>query len=177
MNIPFVDLKAQYISIKSEIDNAIQNVLTDTAFIKGKYVEEFEKNFAKELNAKHCIGVANGTDAITISLKALGVGMGDEVITAANSFIATSEAISNSGAKVVFVDCHPDTYNIDVNKIEEKITNKTKAIIPVHLYGQPADLDFINKIAKKYSLYIIEDSAQAHFAEYKSKSEDWKRIG
>lgn len=169
MKIPFVDLKAQYLSIKPEIDQAIQGCLNETAFIKGKYVKQFEKEFAKAIAVKNCIGVANGTDALIIALKALGIGKGDEVITVANSFIATSEAITMAGAKVVFVDCHPDFYNIDVTKIEEKITDKTKAIIPVHLYGQPADMDAIMDIANKYGLSIIEDAAQAHLSEYKEK--------
>lgn len=168
MKVPFVDLKLQYQSIKPEIDKAIENVLADMAFIRGQYVEEFEANFAKALDAKYCIGVGNGTDAITIALKAVGVGDGDEVITAANSFIATSEAITNAGARVVFVDGHPDYYNIDVDKIEGKITAKTKAIIPVHLYGQPADMGPIMDIARKYELFVVEDSAQAHLAEYAS---------
>lgn len=169
MKVPFVDLKAQYLSIKSEIDSAVKNVINDAAFIGGKYVKKFEKEFADYCNTKYCVGVGNGTDAMFIALKALGIGSGDEVITASNSFIATSEAITASGAKVVFVDCHPDYYTIDVSKIEEKITNKTKAIIPVHLYGQPADMDTISKIVKKYKIYIIEDAAQAHGANYKDK--------
>ena len=177
MNIPFVDLKAQYQSIKEEIQEAINLVLDETAFIKGKYVQQFEESFMEELKAEHCIGVGNGTDAITISLQALGIGKGDEVITAANTFIATSEAITNSGAKVVFVDCDPETYNIDVSKIEEKITSRTKGIIPVHLYGQPANMDAIISIAKKYNLKVIEDSAQAHFAEYNLDGNGWTRIG
>ncbi len=164
MNVPFVDLKAQYRSIKSEVDTAIQDVLANTAFIKGKHVENFEKNFADKCNTKHCIGVGNGTDAIEIALKAMGIGAGDEVITAANSFIATSEAITTTGARVVFVDCHPDYYTIDWTKIEEKITEKTKAIIPVHLYGQPANMPEIMKIAKKHNLKVLEDSAQAHIS-------------
>lgn len=175
--IPFVDLKLQYQSIKDEINNAISNVINDTAFINGKYVKSFEENFAKAHNAKYCIGVGNGTDAITIALKALGIGEGDEVITAANSFIATSEAITSAGAKVVFVDCLPNTYNIDASLIEDKITARTKAIIPVHLYGQPADMDKIKEIADKHGLYILEDSAQAHIAEYNSKNGGWKKIG
>lgn len=169
MNVPFVDLRKQYLSIKSEIDKAIKNVILDTAFIGGKYVEQFEEEFAKYCNAKYCIGVGNGTDALIIAMKALGIGKGDEVITAANSFIATSEAITAAGAKVVFVDCHPDYYTIDVEKIEEKINSKTKAIIPVHLYGQPTNMDHILEIAKKYNLYVIEDAAQAHGAKYKGK--------
>lgn len=169
MKIPFLDLTTQYLSIKSEIDAAIQNVVNETSFIKGKYVEEFERNFSEKLNAKYCIGVGNGTDALTIALRSLGVGKNDDVITVANSFVATSEAITNSGAKVTFVDCHPKTYTIDVSKIEEKITKKTKAIIPVHLYGQAAEMDEIIEIAKKNNLFIIEDAAQAHLTEYKHK--------
>ncbi|MEA3497005.1 MAG: DegT/DnrJ/EryC1/StrS family aminotransferase [Bacteroidota bacterium] len=169
MKIKFLDLKAQYQSIKREIDKAIQNVIEDTAFVKGKYVEEFETNFAKAIGIKHCVGVGNGTDAITIALKSLGIEKNDEVITAANSFVATSEAITNAGAKVSFVDCQPDTYTIDTSKIEEKITTDTKAIIPVHLYGQPAEMDEILTIAKKHNLFVIEDCAQAHLAEYKGK--------
>jgi len=166
MNIPFVDLKAQYLSIKDEIDASIQEVLSNTAFVGGPYVKAFEEAFANYCQVKHCIGVGNGTDALFIALKVLGIGPGDEVITAANSFIATSEAITMAGARVVFVDINPDTYNIDVNLIEEKITSKTKAIIPVHLYGQPADMDPIREIAKKHGLYIVGDAAQAHGSTY-----------
>jgi dTDP-4-amino-4,6-dideoxygalactose transaminase len=166
MQIPFVDLKAQYQSIKDEIDGAIREVISENSFIGGKFVKRFENEFAKFCKSQHCIGVGNGTDALFIAMKAFGVGDGDEVITVANSFIATSEAITQTGAKVVFVDCHPETYNINVDLIEEKFTDKTKAIIPVHLYGQPADMDPIREIAKKYKLKIIEDAAQAHGAEY-----------
>jgi len=169
MKIPFVDLKAQYLSIESEIDQAIKRVILDSAFIKGKYVLRFEKEFAEYCGTGFCIGVGNGTDALVIAMKALGIGKGDEVITAANSFIATSEAITTAGANVKFVDCDPVTYNIDVSKIEEKVTEKTRAIIPVHLYGQPADMDEINRIAEKHNLYVIEDAAQAHGAEYRGK--------
>lgn len=167
MEIPFVDLKAQYNSIKNEVDQAISDVISKTAFIGGTYAKSFEGNFAKFCNVKHCVGVGNGTDALFIALKALGIGHGDEVITVANSFIATSEAITSTGARVVFVDMHPATYNIDVTKIEEKITPKTKAIIPVHLYGQPADMGLIMDIARKHNLKVIEDAAQAHGAVYK----------
>lgn len=162
--IKFLDLQSQYLSINNEIDKSIDEVIKNTAFIKGKHVEEFEKNFAEKCHAKHCIGVGNGTDAITIGLKALDIGKGDEVITVANTFIATSEAITTAGARVVFVDCHPEYYTIDWTKIEEKITDKTKAIIPVHLYGQPANMSEIMKIAKKHNLKVLEDSAQAHFS-------------
>jgi len=169
MNIPLVDLKAQYISIKAEIDVAIQNVINDTSFIKGKYVAEFEENFSNSIGAKHCIGVGNGTEAIYIALRTLGIGHNDEIVTAANTFIATSEAITQTGAKVVFVDNDPKNYNLDIDQIEDKITTKTKVIIPVHLYGHSADMDRILEIASKHNLFVIEDCAQAHLAEYKGK--------
>ena len=167
MNIPFVDLKMQYRTIKSEIDNAISDVISKTAFVGGPFGKSFEEEFSRFCNVKHCIGVGNGTDALFIALKALDIGEGDEVITAANSFIATSEAITRTGAKVVFVDINPRTYNIDVEKIEDKITPKTRAIIPVHLYGQPADMDSILELGKKHHIKIVEDAAQAHGAVYK----------
>jgi dTDP-4-amino-4,6-dideoxygalactose transaminase len=169
MNIQLVDLKAQYETIKHDIDSAIQDVVSATAFIGGKHVTKFEESFARFCGVKHCIGVGNGTDALFIALKTLGIGAGDEVITVANSFIATSEAITQTGARVVFVDIDPRTYNMDTNKIEEKITSRTKAIIPVHLYGQPADMDPILALAKKHNLKIVEDAAQAHGALYKGK--------
>jgi dTDP-4-amino-4,6-dideoxygalactose transaminase len=169
MNIPFVDLKSQYDSIKEEIDSAIATVLSQTAFVGGSHLKNFEEAFATFCGVKHCIGVANGTDALFIALKTLGIGPGDEVITVANSFIATSEAITATGARVVFVDIDPKTYNIDTSKIEEKIRPRTKAIIPVHLYGQPVDMDPILNLAKKYNLKIIEDAAQAHGAIYKGR--------
>jgi len=169
MKIPFVNLKAQYFSIKEEIDHAIFKVIQDSAFIGGKYAKAFEQNFANYIGVKHCIGVGNGTDALYIALKALGISEGDEVITAANSFIATSEAITMTGAKVIFVDSNKDTYNIDVDKIEEVITLKTKAVMPVYLYGQPCDIDKILEIAKKNNLFVLEDCAQAHGAEYKGR--------
>jgi dTDP-4-amino-4,6-dideoxygalactose transaminase len=167
LNIPFVDLKGQYESIKDEIDTAISAVISRSAFIGGHFVKSFESAFAAFCRVKHCIGVGNGTDALFIALKALGIGEGDEVITAANSFIASSEAITMAGAKVVFVDINPQTYNIDIKKIEAQITPKAKAIIPVHLYGQPADMDPIIDLAKQYDLRVIEDAAQAHGAVYK----------
>lgn len=170
MIIPLVDLKSQYLSIKEEIDGAIQNVIMDSSFIGGKYLKTFEENFAKYIGVKYCIGVGNGTDAIFIALKQAGIKEKDEVITAANSFIATSEAITMTGARVVFVDCDEVTYNIDVNKIEEVITEKTKAIVPVHIYGQPAEMDKILKIAKKHRLIVVEDAAQSHGAIYKGEN-------
>ncbi|MBI5591077.1 MAG: DegT/DnrJ/EryC1/StrS family aminotransferase [Deltaproteobacteria bacterium] len=169
MNIPLVDLKAQYQSIKSEIDAAMQDVISKTAFIGGPYLASFESGFAEFCGVGHCIGVGNGTDALFIALKTLGVGIGDEVITVANSFIATSEAITQTGAKVVFTDIDPVTYNIDVNQLENKITAKTKAIVPVHLYGQPADMEPIRVLAKMHNLYVVGDAAQAHGAMYHGK--------
>ena len=169
MGIPFVDLKKQYASIKTEIDEAIQNVINETAFIKGKYVNQFEEDYKNIYGVKHVISCANGTDAIYITLKALGIGPGDEVITVANTWISTAETISQTGAKPVFIDIDPEYYTIDVSKIEQKITKKTKAIIPVHLFGQPADLDAITKLCKQYNLFLIEDCAQAHFAEWNGK--------
>ena len=169
MKIPFVDLKAQYKTIKNEIDGAIQSVIDETAFIKGKYLEKFEKEYAEKYGVKHCIGVANGTDAIYVSLKALGIGAGDEVITVANSWISTSEVITQAGARPVFVDIDPVSFNIDATKIERAITKRTKAILPVHLYGQMADMSAIIKIAKKYNLKIIEDACQAHGASLNNK--------
>jgi dTDP-4-amino-4,6-dideoxygalactose transaminase len=164
MKIPFVDLYAQYLSIKKEVDDAINEVIKHSSFIRGPFVSKFEEEFAKEYNVKHCIGVANGTDALYITLKMLEIGSGDEVITVANSWISSSETISQTGAKPVFID-NDDFYLIDVSKIEEKITTQTKAIMAVHLYGQMADVNTLKKICEKYNLHLIEDCAQAHFAE------------
>src|SRR5216117_705264 len=138
--IPFVDLKAQYESIRPEIDAAIAEVISDTAFVSGPFVKAFEDAFAQYCEVGHCVGVANGTDALFIALRTLGVGPGDEVITVANSFVATSEAIRMAGAQVVFADIDPATYTIDVENLRQKITTRTKAIVPVHLYGQPAEM-------------------------------------
>ena len=168
--IPFVDLNAQYKAIQSEIDVAFQNVINDAAFIQGKYVQKFEKEYARHYGVKHVISCANGTDAIYISLKALGIGVGDEVITTALSWISTSETITQSGARVVFVDIDPDYYTIDTSKIEEKITERTKAIIPVHIYGHPANMSKVMAIAYKHNLKVIEDCAQAHFAIWKGQN-------
>jgi dTDP-4-amino-4,6-dideoxygalactose transaminase len=167
--IPFVDLKSQYDSIKDEIDEAIQNVLNNTCFIMGEELKKFEEEFARFCNIKYAIGVANGSDALILSLRACCIGEGDEVITVPHTFIATAEAISNVGGKVVFLDIDTKTYTIDISKIEEKINEETKAIIPVHLYGQPANMDPIMRLAKKYNLKVIEDAAQAHGAEYKGE--------
>tara|TARA_Y100000310_G_scaffold345466_1_gene465305 strand:- start:15787 stop:16890 length:1104 start_codon:yes stop_codon:yes gene_type:complete len=169
MQIPFVDLKAQYLNIKEEIDTAIQEVLDNTAFILGKNVEDLEKKFAELCNTKYCVGVNNGTSSLRIAMLALGIKPGDEIITTPFTFIATTEAISHIGAVPVFVDIDEKTYTIDPKKIEEKITEKTKAIMPVHLFGQCADMDPIIDIAKKHNIKIIEDAAQAHSALYKNK--------
>ena len=169
MSIPLVDLKSQFNSLKSEIISAINSVIERTAFVGGQFVADFEKAYAEKYDMKYCISCANGTDALYITLKALGIGPGDEVITVANSWISSSETISQTGAKPVFVDIEPDYFNIDVNKIEEKITKKTKAVIAVHLYGQPAKIDAIKIICEKHQLFLIEDCAQAHFAKYNGK--------
>ena len=169
MQIPLVDLKKQYLNIKDEIDSAIQEVLDNTAFILGKKVVDFEGKFARLCNVRYCIGVNNGTSALRLALLALGIKPNDEVITTPFTFIATAEAISNIGAKPVFADIDEKTYCIGPEKIKEKITKKTKAIIPVHLFGQSADMDPIMEIAKKHNLKVIEDAAQAHNALYKNK--------
>ena len=169
MKIPFLDLKQQYKSIKEEIDPAIQNVIDNTAFVLGKPVSDFEQEFAKAHNVNHCIGVSSGTDGNHLVLWALGIGAGDEVIVPVNTFIATAEGVTLCGAKPVFVDCSSDSYNIDTNKIEQLINSKTKAIVAVHLYGQPADMDALREIAKKHKLFLVEDAAQAHLSEYKGK--------
>lgn len=168
-NVPFVDLKVQYQSLKPEIDAAIKNVIDNTAFIGGKYVEAFEKAYAQKFGVKHCVSCANGTDAIYISLKALGIGPGDEVITVANSWISTSETITQAGAKPVFVDID-EYFHIDPAKIEKKITKRTKAVIPVHLYGQPAAIVAIKQICDAHGLPLIEDCAQSHFAAFGGRS-------
>lgn len=169
MKVPFVDLKAQYISIKNEIDSAIQDIISNTAFIGGKPVSNFESDFANIYRIKHCISVANGTDSLYIIMKMLGIGAGDEVITVANSWISSSETITQTGAKPVFVDIHPDYYSINEQLLEASITERTKAIMPVHLHGQAVNMDEIMRISNKYKLPVIEDCAQAHFSEYKGK--------
>ena len=167
MHIPFVDLKSQYLSLKHEFDEAILKVVSETAFISGKYAKAFEESFAEYLGVNYCIGVANGTDAIEIALKAIGIEPGDEVLVPANTFFATAEAVGNVGATPVFVDIDPQFYNIDAAAAEEKITPRTKAIIPVHLYGLPAEMDAIMALAGKHGLKVLEDCAQAHGATYK----------
>ncbi|MBT0663010.1 DegT/DnrJ/EryC1/StrS family aminotransferase [Geobacter pelophilus] len=169
MNIPFLDLKAQYKSIKDEVNPAIQDVLDNTAYVMGKAVADFEAAFAFEHGVKHCLGTSSGTDGNHMVLWGLGVGSGDEVIIPANTFIATAWGATLCGATPVFVDCDPISYNIDPSKVEEAITSRTKAIVAVHLYGQPADMDALQAIATKHGIHLIEDCAQAHLAEYKNK--------
>ncbi|MCF7809508.1 DegT/DnrJ/EryC1/StrS family aminotransferase [bacterium] len=167
--VPFVDLKAQYQSIKSEIDTAIQNVLNNAAFVLGPAVAEFEGKFAKYTNTKHAVAVNSGTSALHLALLAIGIKPGDEVIVPAMTFIATGSAVDYIGAKVVLADVNPKSYTLDPTKIEAAITPKTKVIMPVHLYGQSADMDPILKIAKKHNLFVVEDAAQAHGSEYKHR--------
>jgi dTDP-4-amino-4,6-dideoxygalactose transaminase len=167
MKVPFLDLKAQYESIRDEIAGAMQQVLDNTAFAGGPFVEHFEKDFATFCNCEFAVGVGSGTTALWMALSGLGIGRGDEVITVPNTFIATAEAISFSGAKPVFVDIDEQTYTIDPERIEDAITPRTKAVIPVHLYGQMADMDRIFQIARAHGLFVIEDACQAHGAEYK----------
>jgi len=166
----FVDLYAQYLSIKPEIDDAIASVIAQSAFVRGPHVDGFEIDFAKKLGVKYCVSCANGTDAIYIVMKALGIQPGDEVITTAHSWIATSETVTQAGGKVVFCDTEADYFNVDPAQIEAKITPRTRGIIPVHLYGQPADMDPILEIARRHNLWVIEDCAQAHLAMYKGRN-------
>lgn len=167
--IKFLDLAWQYQSIKNEIDETIQSVIAESAFIGGKYVENFEKDFADYQQARFCVGVANGTDALEIAIESLDLPRGSEIIVPANSFIASSEAITRSGHRVVFCDCNDSNYTISVQSLREKITPETKAVIAVHLYGHPCDMDLILELAKEHNLKVIEDCAQAHGAEYKGK--------
>jgi dTDP-4-amino-4,6-dideoxygalactose transaminase len=169
MRVPFVDLKAQYQSIKVEIDTAIHTIIDDTLFIGGKPVSDFETAFAELYGIKHCISVANGTDSLYIIMKMLGIGQGDEVITVANSWISSSETISQTGARPVFVDIDPDYFSINEFLLEAAITPNTKAIIPVHLHGQAVNMAEVMRIADKYGLPVIEDCAQSHFSEFNHK--------
>lgn len=169
MKVPFVDLHAQYLAIKPEIDAAIQDVITHSAYIRGPHVEKFEQLWSGALGLKHCVSCANGTDALYIAMRGLGIKPGDEVITTAHSWIATTETITQAGGKVVFTDTEYDTFNLDAAQIESKITPRTVGLIPVHLYGQPAEMDAILAIARKHKLWVIEDCAQAHLAHYRGK--------
>lgn len=167
--IPFVDLAAQYHSIAGEIDAAIRQVLLSNQFVLGEAVERFENNFAAYIGTPHAVGVGNGLDALRLSLLALGIGEGHEVILPANTFIATALAVTAVGARPVLVDCDEETYNLDPSLIETALTPRTKAIIAVHLTGEPADIDRIGAIARKHKLHLVEDAAQAHGAKYKDR--------
>ena len=169
MNIPLVDLKAQYKTVEEELNEVTKEILSSAQYIMGRHVTDFEKQFAEYIGVKHAISVGNGTDALVIALMACGIGEGDEVITTPFTFFSTAESISCVGAVPVFADVRKDTYNIDPSKIEEKITSKTKAIMPVHIFGQPAEMDEIKKIAEKHNLLVIEDAAQAAGSVYKGK--------
>jgi len=181
MSIPFLDLKSQYSSVREDVQREINEVLDNTAYICGKKVAAFEREFAKANNAKFCLGLSSGTDALHLAYWTLGIGISsqvreqklreemDQVIVPVNTYIATSETITMVGARPVFVDHEEESFNIDPKKIEQKITRRTKAIVVVHLYGQPADMDPILTICRKHNLILIEDCSQAHFAEYKGR--------
>ena len=169
MKVRFVDLSAQHKPLESELKEVFSRVLANGSFVLGPEVEKFEKMFASYCQAEHCVTVTNGTAALQLVLQGLDIGPGDEVITVAHTFIATAEAINAAGARPVFVDIDPLSYTMDPTKLEKAITSKTRAIIPVHLYGQPADMDAINAIAAKHGIPVIEDSCQAHGAEYKRR--------
>ena len=166
LNIQMVDLKSQYMKIKPQVDNAINDVLSSTQFINGEHVKSFQKELANYLGVKHVITCANGTDALQISMMALGLKSGDEVITPSFTYIATAEVIGLLGLKPVFVDCDPKTFNISIEEVEKAITKKTKAIVPVHLFGQSSDMKSIMNLAKKHDLFVIEDNAQAIGSDY-----------
>jgi dTDP-4-amino-4,6-dideoxygalactose transaminase len=169
MEVPFLDLVAQHAGLKNEILAEWSALLDRAGFIGGAPVAKLEEEFAAACGAKHCVAVSNGTDALFLVYKALGLSAGDEVIVPANTFIATSESITAAGGRVVFADCLPGTYNLDPASVERAITPRTKGIVAVHLYGQPADLDALNAVARMHHLWLLEDAAQAHLAEYKGR--------
>jgi dTDP-4-amino-4,6-dideoxygalactose transaminase len=169
VKVPLVDLHAQYLTIKDEIDAAISSVIADSAYIGGAHVEAFERAWAKAAGARHCVSCANGTDALMIAIRALGLTPGDEVITTAHTWISTSAMITQAGGRVVFCDVDPVTFTIDPVQIEARITPRTVGIIPVHLYGQPADMDPIMALARRHNLWVVEDCAQSHLARYKGR--------
>jgi dTDP-4-amino-4,6-dideoxygalactose transaminase len=167
--IKFLDLQAQYLSIKGEIDAAIANVIEGAAFVGGSFVPAFERDFAQWMQAPYCIGVGNGTDALEIAIEALGLSPGSEIIVPGNSFIATSEAVTRCGHRVVFADVDPECYTLNADSVRAKLTTKKAAMIPVHLYGHPCDMDALREIATDHGLKIIEDCAQAHGAEFNGR--------
>jgi dTDP-4-amino-4,6-dideoxygalactose transaminase len=169
MHIPFLDLKTQYRQIEAELKPVLENIMANGAFIGGPEVTAFEAEFAAYCGSPYCVGLNSGTDALRFAMMTLGIKPGDEVITVANTFIATTETITQAGGKPVFVDIDPATCTIDVSRIEAKVTPRTRAIIPVHLYGQPADMDPIMEIARRHHLAVIEDACQAHGALYKGR--------
>src|SRR6266536_1968589 len=169
LKVPYFDLKGQYQLLRDEIRTAIDRVCNKAAFTLGEEVERFERAFAEYCGVKHCLGLNSGTSALHLALLAAGIGPGDEVITAPFSFIATAATVVYTGATPVFVDIEHDTFNIDVTRIEAAITPRTKAIVPVHLFGQPADMDAVLEIARRHRLVVIEDAAQSHGAEYKGR--------
>lgn len=177
MRIPLIDLKAQYYGIKNEIDSAIARVIESGQFIMGDELKEFEKNFAAYCEKKHCIGASSGSTALFVALKCLGIKEGDEVILPVNTFVATAFAISLIGAKPVFVDVNEDDHLLNTRLIESKITKKTKAIMPVHLYGNVCDMERIMIIAKRHNIHIIEDCAQSHGSLYKGKKVPISEVG
>ena len=170
MHVPFVDLAAQHAAIRSEVDQAFKDAIDHSTFIGGKQVRLFEEEFARYCDVSGCVGVANGTDALYLAIRAMGIGSGDEVITVAHTFVATSEAITTAGAHPVFVDIDEQSLLIDAEKLEAAITPRTKAIIPVHIYGHPCPMDRITEIAKKHGLWVIEDAAQAQGAKWQGRT-------
>lgn len=164
--VPFFDLKVQYAPIRAAIDRAVAAVIDDASFVLGPDVRRFEDSFAKYCNVAHCVTVHSGTAALQLAIQALDIGPGHEVIVPANSFVATAEAVHYAGARPVFVDVDPDTFNIDARLVEEHVTERTRAIIAVHLYGQPADMEAVGEVAHRYNLHVIEDACQAHGALY-----------
>ena len=170
ISVPFNDLNAQYNGLKSEINSAIADVIEQSSFVRGPYVSKFEEEFSKTIGSKYCVSCANGTDALFIAMKALGLKNGDEVIAPAHSWISTTSTITQAGGEVVFCDTYEDKFTLNPEFLDSLLTKNTVGIIPVHLYGQPADMDPIMSFAKKHNLWVIEDCAQAHLAKYKGKT-------
>ena len=170
MRVPYNDLHAQYLAIQPAVDAAIARTLRDSAFIRGPAVEQFERAFATAIGTRHCVSCANGTDALFVAFRGLGLRPGDEVITSAHSWISSSETITQAGGNVVFADTDPATFTVDPADIARKITPRTRGLVPVHLYGQPADMDAIMALAKKHNLWVVEDCAQAHLARYRGRT-------